>query len=722
MYSRGCTYGRTSSILFWPTIPRHSINLRPPRPPDVQRGPSEQHHIAYRLSHATAAKDGEKDQHNAEADTVVYPNQSNGHFATRKVRFMTYDGRHDLGVEPGGTWTRGRYSDQIASFLPFNSALQPQRGAHKEDKLFINKLLKDKGTRSYDWRIALSDLFNYYSPEHVNTSKDTENFGLTPRSVQAAGSPIRYLRGGDGDQIPVRNVAPRSRNYRSFRLARDIPLPIVWSKANLAVYVEALAESQMTQHLVPIADKPQLHWWTNIGDIVAAFDTIFYSSASQKYLSVEACNTALLFFYKYGMINKARSLYIRMVELEMRISTDTFNLLLRGSAWQKDLHNFTYLLNNMTRRGFKPNEVTWTLFLQVNDSSKLRDIIVQNMFKMNMLDKIHIRRNVASHMIYYEIANHLGNGHDPKSFLDHMNNRYGNGWLSTISGNKLLDEVAKRKSTADSVDLLYAMKSAGFNPNDVSLNTLLRHCLPLRQHGNAFDILDIFKHFYRSNPGPQAYATLFLQAFRSRLPILCTVIWRSACIYGATSFIMRRLIFRSLLSYRSALDTRPHPYDSAKYGNSGKATRFEKFAKRFGVSLDVFEEDQIIDELELDPRRKRWKTYEWAHVLMERSLRLSRSCLLESDLPVLLHEALKMDRSWTANDLYRKDNWQEMFRCAIAVPVKPNPTFPRDSLPTPSSLTMRPKKYTSKPVRVTWILKPLRVRYVFLYYTTARSR
>ena len=660
MYSRGCTYSGTWRIDFWLTIPRYGISRRPPYPLVIQQGSSGQHHavchrIGSRLSHAAAAKDGERDQCVTEAGTANCPTPSNGLGATRKVRSMTYDAQHKVGDEPSETWKREQDSDQIANFLQFDPVLQPQRSKRKMHRLFVNNLLKDKGSLSYDWRIALSDLLNYYSPKPSNTSEDTDIFDLTPRSIQAAGSPTRDICGSDGEVIPARDVAPLLREPRSIVLARDIPLPTVWSQASLAAYVEALSKSQRYQNRVAFADKPQLSGWTNIGDVVAAFDTIFYNSHSQKLLSVEACNNALGFFINYGKFRRARALYVRMEDLRMRISTHTFNLMLRGSAWHRDLHNFTYLLNNMIRRGFKPDEVTWTLFLQVNDSSKLREIIARKMMEMNMLDRVSIRRNVASHMVYYEIANHLGNGHDHKSFIDHMTNKYGNGWLSNFSGNKLLDEVAKRKTVEDSMDLLYQMKAAGFSANDISINTLLQRC-SRTLHDLAFHILDIFQHIYATSPGPQAYLTLFLMAWRNRMPILCSVIWRSACIYGATSHRMRILVFRYLLS--------PSP----------RSRKFPHTSTYPYAVPHIFEEggwNPDIDRIELNPEEK---TVKWARSVMERSLCLTRTSALKSNLSALLHEALEIDNDWKAKRRYVGADWREVFRVTISVAVRPDPS------------------------------------------------
>ena len=668
MYSRSCTYGSISGVTYVPTISPHNFPLRPLCAPQLPKGRLRRNNIAcqrisIRLLYREAEEKENKTQQHTESARVIRQTQSKIPHTTPRLRFVTLDqAQHDRGTVPSKVWEAVRDSDRIANLLPIQSASQPRNkrsqnspsGQNKKDKLFVNKLLKDKGSHSYDWRIALSDLLEHYTPEEIDEPKDIDVSNHAPSLVQTASFHAQDLGSSNEFRNAVRGVPSRSCNYRSFRLARNITPSTEWSEATLAVYVEALAESQRTQARVTWAEKPRVKGWTNIGDVVAAFETAFYSTALQKSLSVKACNTALRFFYDYGMIRRARSLYIRMEDLKMHITTETFNILLRGSASEKDLHNFTFLLKIMIRRGFKPNEKTWTLFLQVVESSEVRAAIVRKMTKMHMLDRIKIRRDVAALMVPYEIVNHLGDGHDHHSFLDHMNRKYGIGWLSTSAGNSLLNEVAKQKSTAESLTLLYEMKKqAGFISDDFSMNTLLRHCLPLGQHELAIEIVDVFRHLYRMHPGPKAYETLLLLSWRSRLLNFFTVVWRSACVYGAISRKSHHLIFQSLLSYASSLDKHIQSDDTSEPSDVIGVDGIR------GARLN-----HAMDDSGLDPRQKAFK---WAQRLLEGSLRLSRTCRLEHGLPQMLREALTMDRTWAAEGLYRKDNWQEMFPHAITV-------------------------------------------------------
>ena len=674
MYLRGCIYGIVSKLVSPRIIARYRLSPCAPFAPGLRQALSlrsdfANQWISHRHSHVAAAEVEDKNKQDTDPERAIRRVRSNVPYATPSLRFITFDqDQHD----------KGEAGERIARFLPVRFALSPKQkrlqrhafGKNKADKLFVNKLLKDKGLQSYDWRIALSDLQKHYTPEKINEAKDIDTSVHLPNLNQNAGSHTQGSDSSNEIQSPLRKINTRSHNHRSFRLARNISPPTEWSQSTLAVYVEALAESQRTQARVAWAEKPRLKGWVNIEDVVAAFDKVFYSAASQQSLSIEACNTALRFYYDHGMMAKARSLYIRMEDLKMQISTETFNILLRGSASQRDLHNFTFLLNNLTRRGFKPNERTWTLFLQVIDTSKVRAVIARKMAEMNMLDNTGIRRDVAALMLQYEIVNYLGDGHDQRNFLDHMNRKYGIGWLSTTAGNQLLNEVAKLRSAEESLDLLYEMKQAGFMPNDISINTLLRHCLPLRRHDLAIEILDAFKHHYRLHPGPQSYETLLLQAWRSRLFNFSTVIWRSACIYSAVTDKMESLVFESLLSYPPAQDERVQSENIADTSNPSRFAKFKNYAGRCVIGLDGPREarlNQAVNTLQLDPRTR---TLKLAQVLLESSLRVSRTCLLKGDLTQLLRQALTMDKTWAAECSNEKDNWREKFPRTISVYVK----------------------------------------------------
>ena len=678
MYSRRLVYNIIRGIIPSDIVPQQCIESR--RPILSRSNHAVSQWICRHYSQIKApTEEKEKTSQGPELGGGVRRVQYDDLRVTPSIRFIIFDeDQHRSRAQTRGIAEKEQNSDQIASSLPIQSTVEAKHkqsqistfSKNKLDKRFVNKIRKDKGLYSHDWRIAFNELRNNYTPEKVDSSKSADTLGDAQNLIQSAGSHIQYFGGSDVIQSSARDVISTSRNYRTFQLAHKVPPPTKWSQASLSLYVEALAESQRAQANVTWAEKPQAKGWTNIGDVFAAFNNVFYGSTTQEFLSIEACNTALRFFYDHSKMAKARSLYIRMEDLKMPIPTETFNILLRGSASQSDLHNFTFLLKNMARRGFKPNEETWTLFLQVIDNNEVRAIIVRKMAEMNMLDKIGVRRDVAAQMVHYEISNYLADGHDHHGFLRHMNTKYGPGWLSTSAGNKLLNEVAKRKSVRESLGLLYEMKEAGFVPDDISINTLLRHCLPLRLHGLAIEILEAFEHHYRLFPRHAAHETLFLQAWRSRLLNFSAVIWKSACIYNAVSNKMRNLVFQSLLSYTPALDESVQSSEVAEPSNLSLNARFRKFAGMSAVGVDgprgakIY---QAMNTLNLKPRKR---TLKWAQVLLESNLRISRTCALKRDLPQLLRQALAMDKTWAAEGLHKQDDWRKMLPHVIVVEVK----------------------------------------------------
>ena len=165
-----------------------------------------------------------------------------------------------------------------------------------------------------------------------------------------------------------------------------------------------------------------------------------------------------------------------------------------------------------------------------------------------------------------------------------------------------------------------------------------------------------------------AFETLFLQAWESRLLNFSAVIWRSACITGAVSDKMRDLVFQSLLSCTPASDESIQSSEAVDPSNLSKNAKFTKFAGRFVVGVDgprgakIY---QAIKILNLEPRKR---TFKWAQILLESSLRVSRKFVLKQDLSQLLRRALTMDRNWAAEGLNKEDS-RKMLPDAIVVEV-----------------------------------------------------
>ena len=583
----------------------------------------------------------------------------------RKPRFTFGQAQHDLRVESRDQWNGETHADQVAALLRSNSELTREEkgsysavyGKNQQDKRLVNQLLKDKGQLSYDWRIPLLQLEQHYRSQggHRAALSSVEGKGLVRK--------VEY-------QDLIRTVFSNPKRHKIARLAREVPRPTEWSEATFSQYVTDVAGSQVSQIKIPRILKPQRRGWSNNADVVKIFEDIFYDAAMKKFVSVEACNTALQFYYKYGLISKARTLYDQMDTLKMRIATKTFNILLRGAASNKDLHNFTFLLHNMLKRGFFPDEETWLSLLIAVNSREVRAVLRQKMEEKTILENPHTRRAVAALMIPNEVDFHVGNGRDPNTFLDHMDARYGTAWLTTGAGNFFLSEISKLRPVTDSLKLLERMKERGFIADEVTLNTLLHKGMPSRSRMDIMEALHFCDSHFRLRPGSMGYQTLFLQAWNDQLLNFARVIWRSACIDGCVTFKMRQLVFRRLIGHEPKKSSRQ--FDDIDLQNRNMSNLFRLIAGDFVVGVG---QPQTTELAELG--RALWvsKTTSKATSIKRARLRLNidaliaGTCRLKVPLPALLQQALELDQKWLADRAYKTNNPQKLIQDGIQVEV-----------------------------------------------------
>ena len=342
----------------------------------------------------------------------------------------------------------------LATSMPCPS--DPEK--HKEDKAIVNRLLKAKGRGPANWKGALFLLEKYYKAQPVGDLAQ-------PRAL------VR--------KVSIKSKPPK---YVPLKAARDIPQPSEWSVESFARHVEDLTESQANiekemkgkKSSVSRSLSIQANRQSNLADVMTALEHMLYSIELQRYMTVQACNTALRFFCKHNMASKARDLYQRLKDLHIPIPTETFNITLRRSASDKDLYSFIFLLYTMIQRGIRPNQETWALFVMALESGTRRAVVVYKMREKGIMDSISIRRDIAALMIPHELIHYRGIENYTSTFLDHMDSAYGAGWMSTSAGNELLHQAERHN--LDSFELIPGMKERGFMRDEVSLNIILQQC------------------------------------------------------------------------------------------------------------------------------------------------------------------------------------------------------------------------------------------------------
>ena len=519
--------------------------------------------------------------------------------------------------------------------------------------------LRKKGSWSQDWQVPLELLKQHYKPEHKEQAVKGR-----PRAVWS-----------DSQQIVCQVRVDQ------------IPRPQYWSLVTFRNYVDDLARSTVDRTMrLQIYGAGESH----AAAVANELERLFRDTYMTRFLSAKACDTGLAFFYKHGMFAKARALYTRMEDLRIEFEPETFNIILRGAAAQKDLHNYTFHLRHMIKRGFNPNRTTWSCLLMAVDSSEARATIVQAMRAKKLLNRFSTMRDVVKLTIRDEVAKHLESGNQMSPFFSDMDTRYAPGWLSVSAANVVLDEVGVRRPALEAFELLKEIRQRAPALDNVSLNTLLAHCRRSRAHELTIDVLDYFEVEQRLSPGQREYEVLFKQAWKSHLYNFARVIWRSACMEAAVTFKMQKFVMDSL-TFKTPewsknqpkkrtdiwkatagkvvvgidLTTKEDNPDQVQYPD----TIFPAIVQNLPAKKDKYSTrlERLMDDT--DQRMPHAQVRQSAKGLIHHDLAAFKKYRRKRTLASLLREALATDREWA------RDNWKDVAvqrkrRNAVVVEVR----------------------------------------------------
>ncbi|MCJ1289093.1 hypothetical protein MMC34_000625 [Xylographa carneopallida] len=480
---------------------------------------------------------------------------------------------------------------------------------------------KHTGSWSYDWGLAFLELKQHYEANGTTIAK----------------SPL------------VTYNLPINASNNSQVRAQDIQRPKIWSGFTFTAHVKKLAQSRVSRLMQPKLYRNQT---THANAVQAEIMLLFEDEALRPYVTTEAFNIALSFCYKNSNISDARKLFNIMDDAHVTISAQTFNIMLLGAAARKDLHNFTYLLRVMTRRGVSPDGDTWIAFLMAIEDRRVKFLVTRYMREAEMLQDAAMVQSVVNEIIDVELSCHLAGDRDLESFVLLMDSRYGPHWLSVQAGNQMCYVLRERGAISQAAEVLGIMADHGCKPDNVTLHIFLGHCRRLRHPQRAIKLLQQFKNLYNVSPNENDYDSLFMLAWRSKLVNCCRIIWRVACLETALSYRMQELVLRSLLR-----NTPEYPQTTAQ--------RFLKMAGKVVVGIDI----QLgTDPEESDPRWKlmqllsqfsstgtdRQRSLSLAKQIVARDLDAARHYTLAGSFIDLFAEALALDRSWHNEETEQK--------------------------------------------------------------------
>lgn len=555
------------------------------------------------------------------------------------------------------TITRG--PPKIDNAVARKVASERKSRRHKISKTlgYTNNL--GEGLGEVHWRRSLNLLI-----AHTELKKDT----TTSKDAQNAENTCRRGR----------------RDHRFTQIHADhIPRPEVWSKTSFEDYVASLVNSSVTGSLHGQYYKGND---SHISSVVRLLRELFASPLLFAYPSITACNIAMAYCYKVSQFAEARSILSRMEDHNLLTSLETFNILLRGSAKCKNPQHFRYILQQMIERGLKPNADTWMIFYQISMSDHARSEVYHRMRDKGVLvDPLAMKSflTLASRTVLNE---HIEEGRSVASFLEYLDSPGELGRLTTAVGNTILDEVGNRSSIQDVMTTLKDLKQHRMQFDEVTLNTVLHHCLPNRDHDDAIKTLRRFRQWYTLLPGKLAYDALFLLAWRSRFFNCSKVVWRYACTEGFLGHRMKKLVLNSLLQ-----DWPVGP--AAQSMTRGCVWRVAAGKLVVGVTLDAQSEDEVYRCSKLiNSTAAEEPTAPDSAGLGDKSQNVWTDCFfqdfavahcfkIDGHLDDLLRKALAMDRQWALEEVSTRKSFTWILQHSIPVKLKeyfPNRFFPED--------------------------------------------
>ena len=342
----------------------------------------------------------------------------------------------------------------------------------------------------------------------------------------------------------------------------QLPRPNTWTHVSFLDYVRALTTSSVPNHLNRFGFRTGKDHDTAVIEIIR---NLFKDPDCKNAISRTACNEIMQYFVKINRVDEIRVLFVHMEMLKLPMVPETFNIMLRGTAKNEDLHNFHFILHLMLKRGLIPNGNTWTAFMMAHPDVRVKLHILAAMKEKGLTAHPSIMKEVSQQLVQPEIDSSLEQNLSQAQFVAHMDRRYSPEWLSLDSANRVLHALGARGLISRCWAFLNFMDSRFIEYDNYSIHTILHHC---KQATNVTGAVELIRSLpargrFPFVPDQETFRILFELAWRSRSYNMARVIWRYACLSAATTHTMRSRVFASML-YASNKNRRETPREKWK--------------------------------------------------------------------------------------------------------------------------------------------------------------
>ncbi|KFY23589.1 hypothetical protein V493_05771 [Pseudogymnoascus sp. VKM F-4281 (FW-2241)] len=338
------------------------------------------------------------------------------------------------------------------------------------------------------------------------------------------------------------------------RRADSISKPKQLTQKSLESYIRSLTRIKMTSPLHKMLYRKEED---HINIVTQRLLEVFAYKECMDVMTITGLNEAVSYLTKHGRVAATREIFDRARKTEFPVTTETFNIVLRGSAKTHNINTFAAVLGVMINSGYRPNSGTWRAFMMVLRNPKAILNVFEAMQERGLFHEEGLLTDVCEVLLPHEMTFCLNKNQLVAPFIEHMMSRYGSGWLSLSGANKVLEELGKRGLLTECWSLVDYMVEHDVPPNAITINTILAHSMDAMEFRDNIKALDRISVPARFRPDGTTYEILFKLAWRWRLYSTARVIWQRACLDACARYELRKRVTTSLHSaflFQSTID------------------------------------------------------------------------------------------------------------------------------------------------------------------------
>ncbi len=354
----------------------------------------------------------------------------------------------------------------------------------------------------------------------------------------------RGQRTAEGSVIPDYYVS-REKSVTTPKRADAIRQPQIWTSKNLHSYVLSLTRIKMTNQMHRIFYGPGEEHQRVVESLL---EDLFESDKCLEVMSAATLNEGLAYFTRVNQLTAVRDIFGKLQLRGFRMSTETYNIMLRKAAKIHDLGTCSSLIRSMASRGYRADSSTWLTFLAALDEPKAAAKVVAAMRERGLFYEEGVLAKACEVLAPLELQTRLDDDEPclASDFISYMEQTLGEKWLNQDAANKLLQVLASRGLTSECWFLLEYMSQRHILPDVVSGNTILDKCWKFISFDTGLNLFERLVTMYNFEPDEVTWSIMSKHAWESKYYATSRTIWRYACLDGSVSASMRRRIIRSL--------------------------------------------------------------------------------------------------------------------------------------------------------------------------------